>query len=175
MEIADKIAIADLIQSWGLYRDQGRWQELRGTFTPDGHISVSWFCGAFEQFVEHCRASFDGGHTWSRHHLFTPVIKLGNNRAVAETSVIIRVRQSFKGIAVDLTSCSRFLDRIEKHPGGWLIVERAAIYERDRLVAGFRRVIRRRRCRALSGGIPLYGVSHRPFGRAGAGAGGLSR
>jgi hypothetical protein len=43
------------------------------------------------------------------------------------------VRQPFNGIAVDLTSCSRFLDRIERHPGGWLIAERAAIYERDRL------------------------------------------
>jgi hypothetical protein len=133
MEIADKIAIAELTQAWGLYRDQGRWQELRGTFTPDGHISVSWFRGAFEQFVERCRANFDAGQTWSRHHLFTPVIKLGDDRAVAETSVIIRVRQRFKGIAVDLTSCSRFLDRIEKHAGGWLIAERAAIYERDRL------------------------------------------
>jgi hypothetical protein len=133
MEIADKVAIAELIQAWGLYRDQGKWTELRGTFTPDGHISVSWFRGAFEQFVERCRASFDAGHTWSRHHLFAPVIKPGNDRAVAETSVIIRVRQPFKGIAVDLTSCSRFLDRIEKHAGGWLIAERAAIYERDRL------------------------------------------
>jgi hypothetical protein len=133
MEIADKIAIAELIQAWGLYRDRGQWTELRGTFTPGGHISVSWFAGAFEQFVERCRASFDAGHTWSRHHLFAPVIKLGNERAVAETSVIIRVRQPFKGVAVDLTSCSRFLDRIERHAGGWLIAERAAIYERDRL------------------------------------------
>jgi hypothetical protein len=43
------------------------------------------------------------------------------------------VRQKFNGIDVDLTSCSRFLDRVERHAGGWLIAERAAIYERDRL------------------------------------------
>ena len=65
--------------------------------------------------------------------MFTPTIKLAGNRATAETSVIIRVRQKFKGVAVDLTSCSRFLDRLERHKGGWLIAERAAIYERDRL------------------------------------------
>ncbi len=133
MEYADKFAIAELIQAWGVYRDQGKWKELRGTFTPDGHISVSWFRGPFEQFVERCRASFGAGHTWSRHHLLAPVIKVDKDRAVAETSVIIRVRQKFSGVEVDLTSCSRFLDRVERHGGGWLIAERAAIYERDRL------------------------------------------
>jgi len=50
-----------------------------------------------------------------------------------ETPVVIRVRQPFGGIAVDLTSCSRFLDRLERHGERWLIAERAAIYERDRL------------------------------------------
>jgi hypothetical protein len=132
-DIADKFAIAEAIQAWGLYRDQGKWRELRGTFTPDGHISISWFRGPFEQFVERCKASFAAGHSWSRHQLFTPAIKLAGDRAVAETSVIIRVRQSFKDVPVDLTSCSRFLDRLERHAGAWLIAERAAIYERDRL------------------------------------------
>ena len=131
--LADKIACAELIQNWGLFRDQGKWKELRGTFTPDGHISVSWFRGPFEQFVERCRASYGTGHSWSRHHLFAPTLTFAGDRAVAETSVIIRVRQPFNGIAVDLTSCSRFLDRIERHGESWLIAERAAIYERDRL------------------------------------------
>ena len=56
MEFADKFTIVELIHAWGVYRDQGKWKELRGTFTPDGHISVSWFRGPFEQFVERCRA-----------------------------------------------------------------------------------------------------------------------
>jgi hypothetical protein len=133
VERDDKLAIAELIQNWGVFRDQGKWKELRATFTADGHISVSWFRGPFEQFVEHCRASFGAGHSWSRHHLFAPAIKVAGDRAVAETAVIIRVRQPFNGIAVDLTSCSRFLDRLERQSVGWLIAERAAIYERDRL------------------------------------------
>ena len=133
MEFADKFAITEVIQAWGVYRDQGKWAELRGTFTPDGHISISWFRGPFEQFVERCKANFAAGHGWSRHHLFTPAVKLNKDRAVAETSVIIRVRQKFKDVPVDLTSNSRFLDRLERHAGGWLIAERAAIYERDRL------------------------------------------
>jgi hypothetical protein len=132
-ELADKFACAELVQAWGVYRDQGKWKELRGTFTPEGHISVSWFRGPFEQFVERCRANFATGHGWSRHHLFPASIKLKGERATAETSVIIRVRQKFEGIDVDLTSCSRFLDRLERRHGNWLLAERAAIYERDRL------------------------------------------
>jgi hypothetical protein len=133
MDYADKFAIAELINAWGLYRDQGKWKELRSTFTADGHISVSWFRGPFEQFVERCRAGHAAGHTWSRHHLSPPVIKIGKDRAIGETSVVIRVRQKFGGVDVDLTSCSRFLDRVERHGNAWLIAERAAIYERDRL------------------------------------------
>src|ERR1700684_2402720 len=132
-EFADKIACADLIQAWGIYRDQGKWKELRGTFTPEGHISVSWFRGPFEQFVERCRASYGVGNSWSRHHLFPSSVKLNGDRAVVETSVITRVRQPFNGIAVDLTSCSRFLDRIERQADGWLIAGRPAIYERARV------------------------------------------
>ena len=131
--VADKIACAEVIQNWGVFRDHGRWKELRATFTPDGHISVSWFRGPFEQFVERCRASFGAGHTWSRHHLFASTVTVKGDRAVAETPVVIRVRQPFGGIAVDLASCSRFVDRLERHGERWLIAERAAVYERDRL------------------------------------------
>ncbi len=133
MESADKLAIAELIQAWALYRDQGKWKELRGTFSPDGHISVSWFRGPFEQFVERCRAGFAASRTWSRHHLFASVVTVQNDRAIAETPVIIRVRQKFGAVEADLTSFSRFLDRLERGARGWRIAERAAIYERDRL------------------------------------------
>ena len=77
--LADKAACAEVIQAWGVYRDQGKWKELRSTFTPDGHISVSWFRGPFEQFVERCRANYGTG--WSRHHLFVPTVRLAGDRA----------------------------------------------------------------------------------------------
>ena len=45
----------------------------------------------------------------------------------------ILVRQTIDGVAIDLTSYGRFLDRIENRAGGWRIVERATLYEKDRL------------------------------------------
>ena len=128
MTIADKYACAELIQSWGLYRDQRRWAELLSTFHPDGEIAVSWFRGPFADFVEHCKR---GG--MSKHLVFPPVVRVANDRALAETSIVILVRQTIEGLAVDMTSRGRFLDRLERRDGVWRILERAAVYEQDRL------------------------------------------
>jgi hypothetical protein len=54
---------------------------------------------------------------------------------MAETNVVILVRQRIDSVLTDLTSHARFLDRLEQRGGQWAIVERTAIYERDRLDA----------------------------------------
>jgi hypothetical protein len=128
----DKSACAELIQSWGLYRDQGKWPELTATFTPDGEIAVSWFSGAFSEFVARCRASFEAG-VRSKHLIFPSHVRLAGERALAETNIVILVRQKIGTVLADLTSYARFLDRLERRGGRWMIRERTAIYERDRL------------------------------------------
>jgi hypothetical protein len=128
----DKYACAELIQAWGLYRDQGKWPELLATFVPDGQIAVSWFSGGFAEFVDRCRRGFEAGQR-SKHQIFPSVVRLAGRRALAETNVVILVRQKIGGVLADLTSYARFLDRLEHRSDRWLIVERTAIYERDRL------------------------------------------
>jgi hypothetical protein len=132
MDTDDKYACAELIQSWGLYRDQGKWPELTATFAPEGEIAVSWFSGSFREFVERCRQSFDTGQR-SKHHIFPSVVRLARDRALAETNIVILVRQKIGTVLADMTSYARFLDRLERRGGRWMILERAAIYERDRL------------------------------------------
>jgi hypothetical protein len=127
----DKYACAEVIQSWALFRDQNRWDELLETFTPDGTIAVSWFRGSYPDFVAQCRLR--SVRSSRAKHLLTPsVVRVAGSRALAETSVVILVRQDIKGIAVDLTSHARFLDRLERR-GVWKITERATVYEHDRL------------------------------------------
>jgi hypothetical protein len=120
-----------MIQAWGHCRDQGRWAELLATFAPEGEIAVSWFRGSFADFVERCKQSFVAGNR-SKHLIWPPVVRVRGERAVAESNIAILVRQSIDGVLVDLTSYGRFLDRLERRDR-WLIVERAAIYEQDRL------------------------------------------
>jgi len=128
MSIEDKHACAEVILSWGLFRDQRRWPELLSTFHSDGEIAVSWFRGPFAEFVEHCK---HGGP--SKHLIMAPVVRVNGARATAETSSVIMVRQMIDNLPVDMTSRARFLDRLERRDGGWKILERAAVYEQDRL------------------------------------------
>ena len=132
MDANDKYACAELIQAWGLYRDQGKWPQLLATFVPEGQITVSWFSGSFREFVDRCRQSFDVGQR-SKHLIFPSVVRLAGDRALAETNIVILVRQKIAGVLADMTSYARFHVRLERRGGRWGIAERVAIYERDRL------------------------------------------
>jgi hypothetical protein len=132
MNADDKYACAELIQAWGFYRDQGKWPELLATFAPEGEIAVSWFSGSFREFVELCQRAAGAGQR-SKHHLFPSLVRVNGDRALAETNVVILVRQKIDGVLVDMTSHARFLDRLERAGGLWRILERNAIYESDRL------------------------------------------
>src|SRR5207248_3200132 len=87
----------------------------------------------FPEFVERCRQAFETGQR-SKHHIFPSVVRLAGGRALAETNIVILVRQNIGGALADMTSYARFLDRLERRDGAWFIAERTAIYERDRLV-----------------------------------------
>jgi hypothetical protein len=130
--LAHKAACTELIQSWGFYRDQGKWPQLLDTFVPDGQISVSWFTGNFSDFVDRCRQAFEAGQR-SKHQIFPSLVQVAGGRALAETNIVILVRQKIGTVIADLTSYARFLDRLEQAGGRWRIVERTAIYERDRI------------------------------------------
>jgi hypothetical protein len=131
MSLADKLACAELVQTWGLARDRGRWPELLATFAPEGEIAVSWFRGPFAAFVDRCRQAHAAGNR-SKHLIFPSLVRLNGGRAVAETNIVILVRQAIDGVACDLTAYGRFFDRMERRDR-WVIVERTAIYEQDRL------------------------------------------
>ena len=89
-----------------------RWPELLSTFHPDGEIAVSWFRGPFAEFVEHCKR---GGP--SKHLIMAPLVQVNGDRATAETTIVIIVRQSIENLPVDMTSRARFLDRLERRRG----------------------------------------------------------
>ena len=132
MDIADKIACAEVVQAWGFARDQGRWADLLDIFHPGGQIHVSWFRGAYPDFVERCRQNYGKG-SQAKHLLWPARVAGQGDRATSETNVAILVRQTIEGVAVDLTSYARFLDRLERRDGRWRMIERVCVYEQDRL------------------------------------------
>ena len=129
---SDKIACAELIQAWGFARDQGRWEDLEAIFHPGGEIAVSWFRGPYPEFVAHCARNYGKGSS-AKHLLWPSRVRVNGSRATAETNVAILVRQTIEGVEVDLTSYGRFVDRLERRDNAWRIIERATVYEKDRL------------------------------------------
>lgn len=131
--MSDANEIVQLIQLWGLCRDQGRWAELTDTFTSDGTISVTWFSGRVSDFVRASTAMYRSVSPRTKHLLGVPVVNVTGDRAVAETNTQILGRFEQGGVAIDNTSYARFLDRLIRTKDGWRIARRVAIYEKDRL------------------------------------------
>jgi hypothetical protein len=98
MDANDKYACAELIQAWGLYRDQGKWPQLLATFVPEGEIAVSWYSGSFREFVDRCRQSFEAGQR-SKHQIVPSIVRVAGEHACAETNIVILVRQEDRGRA----------------------------------------------------------------------------
>ena len=128
----DRQQICELMQHWGFWRDQGCWDELRGTFHPEGRIRVTWFSGLFSDFVA---ASIDmrKRRSGSKHWIGGSLIEIKGNRAIAETNVMIMGRSMLHGVEVDTVAYGRFYDFVERRAGVWRILEREAIYEKDRV------------------------------------------
>ncbi len=132
IELDSRSEIAALIHDWAFYRDQQSWHELLGTFHEDGRISISWFDGAFAAFVEASKMLAKNSDSILKHSLGVPRIGVSGNRAISEVDVIIRVRAKTQLGEVDTTSFARFHDRVERRNGAWKLLERTAIYEKDR-------------------------------------------
>ena len=130
--VSDREAISELINAWVYHRDRGNWDELRDTFWPEGTISLSWFDGPFEQFVDSSKELAEKGSP-AKHMVDQPFVKINGNRAVSEANVTLLGRGVVGPLEIDLTTYLRFYDLLEKREGRWRILKRTAIYEKDRM------------------------------------------
>jgi hypothetical protein len=127
----DKLAIAEVIQNWALWRDGGNFDGLRSTFHPDAIMTSTWFSGSAEDFIARAEARKPGGR--SAHFVGGSSVRLSGDRALAETPIILLLRERVDEIEVDVTCHGRFYDRFVKSEGAWRILRRGVIYEKDRL------------------------------------------
>lgn len=130
--VSDREAISELINVWAYHRDRGNWEQLRDTFWPEGTISLSWFDGPFEQFVDSSKEMAAKG-SQAKHIVAQPFVQINGKRAVSEASVTLLARGGNGHLEIDLTTYARFYDLLEKREGGWRIIKRTAIYEKDRV------------------------------------------
>lgn len=130
----DRSAIIQVVQNWGFWRDDGRWEELLGAYTPDGLMTTTWFVGTAADFVDRCmEAAKKGGRRRSMHSIGASIVHLNGDRAVAETRMVLLVRGIVHDVEVDVTNYGRTYDRFVRRDGQWRIRERVPIYEKDRM------------------------------------------
>jgi hypothetical protein len=126
-------AIAANVAHFSL-RDQGRWEDLRNLFQPKGTISVTWYSGPIDGFIEASKKMASDSSSQSKHWIGTPRVTVCGERALSETDVTIMARATVKTVELDITSYARFFDRFERGAdGAWRILSRTAIYEKDRI------------------------------------------
>jgi hypothetical protein len=128
----DRLAIAQVVHDWAIWRDAGDWERFRSVWHDDGWMSATWFQGPASQFIEVSRAGFEKGVS-ILHFLGGSNIELRGARAIAQTKMTISQRGNLDGVAVDVVCTGRFYDFFEKRAGRWAIVRRQPIYEKDRL------------------------------------------
>ena len=131
-DIADRLAIREIVENWVLWRDARRWDRFRTLWHPEGEMWATWFQGTYEEFITVSQAGYDKG-VRIHHMLGGTTIDIAGGRAIAETKVSIAQRANVDGIDCDVTCWGRVYDFMEKRQGRWGIVLRRHIYEKDRI------------------------------------------
>ena len=131
---AEEFRIRQLVEKWALTRDAGDWDGFASVWHEDGWMTATWFQGPAADFIQASRDGFAAGVN-ILHFLGGSRCEATGNRAVAQTKMTIQQRAAVHGIAADVTCTGRFYDFLEKRTGGWGIVRRQPIYEKDRVRA----------------------------------------
>jgi hypothetical protein len=130
--LQDRLAIAETVQNWALWRDAGDWERFATVWHDDGWMTATWFQGPASRFIEVSRSGFEKGVS-ILHFLGGTSVELRDTRAVAQTKMTISQRAPVDGVPVDVVCTGRFFDFFEKRAGRWAIVRRQPIYEKDRM------------------------------------------
>ncbi|GGT83657.1 nuclear transport factor 2 family protein [Actinomadura citrea] len=138
---ADQAEIRRLIEDWAVWRDAGDWDRFATVWHPDGVMQATWFQGGYEAFIEVSRQGWERGvRIW--HFLGGTSADIAGDRAVAQTKMTITQRALVDGVECDVVCTGRFYDLLQRdgrrddvdgRHGGWALVLRQPIYERDRI------------------------------------------
>jgi hypothetical protein len=129
-----RLAVAEVVANWAVWRDAGDWARFRTCWRPEGRMFATWCQAPAEEFVRASEAAFARGVT-VLHTLHGTSVEVAGRRAVAQTKMTILQRGAVGGVACDVACTGRFYDLLEEGEGDgrWGILVRQPIFERDRL------------------------------------------
>jgi hypothetical protein len=130
--LLDRLAIAEVVNSWVLWSDAGDWERFATVWHDAGWMTATWFQGSATEFQKARRAGLERGVSII-HFLGGTSIEIAAERAIAQTKMTINQRATVDDVLVDAVCTGRFYDFFAKRSGRWAIVRRQPIYEKDRL------------------------------------------
>ena len=131
-DIADRLAIRELVDNWAVWRDAGDWPRFRSVWHDDGRMMATWFQGSADEFIAVSRAGFEKGIS-ILHFLGGNSADVVGSRAISQTKMTISQRAQVHDVLCDVVCTGRFHDFIVKHQGAWKVLHRQPIYEKDRI------------------------------------------
>lgn len=131
-QLADRLAIRDVVETWVIARDSADWEAFRGTWHDDGYMMATWFQGPAEEFIKVSREGFERGVS-ILHFLGGHRATVTGDRAISQTKMTILQRGICHGVECDVACTGRFYDFLAKRGNRWAIVLRQPIYEKDRI------------------------------------------
>ena len=131
-QIADRLALRDLVENWAIWRDAGDWERFRTVWHDDGRMMATWTQGTADEFIAISKAGWAKGVS-ILHFLGGTSVDVAGDRAITQTKMTISQRAEVDGVLCDVLCTGRFYDFWEKRAGRWGLVLRQPIYEKDRL------------------------------------------
>ena len=134
--LRDELEIRQMVERWAVWRDAGDWERFATVWHPDGVMMATWFQGPFLEFI---RVTQEG---WAKgvsilHFLGGSAVEVAGERAIAQTKMTISQRGMVEGasgpVLCDVVCTGRFYDFVVRHEGGWKLLHRQPIYEKDRI------------------------------------------
>ena len=97
LRLNDKLAIAEVVNNWAIWRDAGDWERFRTVWHADGWMMATWFQGPAEEFIAVSRAGFEKGVS-ILHFLGGTSVDVAGDRAIAQTKMTISQRARVDGV-----------------------------------------------------------------------------
>jgi hypothetical protein len=128
-QVADELAIRQLVRLERLWRDTGEWDKVAECFTEDAVIRTTWFEGNAKEFALRSQEMAEHGRH-SKHPIDPIYVLIVGNRALVESRAQIQNRSELDGVWVDMTQYVRFFSRVRRTRAGWRLASFEGIYEK---------------------------------------------
>lgn len=128
--IADRMAIADILHSHCRGLDRQDSELLKSCYWPEAEVDYGSYCGPAQMFAELVVGALGDSYELTRHCIGNMLIDLRGDTARVESYV--NADHLLSGAALEMSFAGRYLDQLEKRNGQWRMSHRQVVMDWSR-------------------------------------------